>query len=383
MPLEYAKKSPNKSTTSCSIAYIASLFHCSYRRMMIDIRSDTVTRPTPAMRRAMAEAEVGDDVYSDDPTVNRLEAMGAQMLGKEAALFVPSGTFGNLLAMFTWCPRGTEVILGEECHIIAHEAGSAAVIPGVQTRCIPDADGVLDPDDIARRVRGQDLHSPATSLVCVENAHSLGKAVPLKNMDEVRAVAAARELPVHLDGARIFNAAAALGCDASEIAARADSVMACFSKGLCAPVGSLLAGPKGFIDAARLKRKIMGGGMRQAGILAAAAIVALEDHVPLLAGDHRRARDLARGLAEIDGVRVDAGSDINMVFFDFRQAGDRAVDKAAGEEIAGRFRERGILINPPESPQGVFRFVTHYWIGDKEIETIIAVAREVLAAARP
>jgi len=343
---------------------------------MIDIRSDTVTVPTPAMRKAMAEAEVGDDVYGDDPTVNGLEALGAQMLGKEAALFVPSGTFGNQLALFTWCPRGTEVILGEDCHIIAHEAGSAVVIAGVQTRCVPDPGGVLDPGDIARRLRRQDLHAPATSLICMENAHSLGKAVALENMDGVRAIADEWKLPIHLDGARIFNAAAALGCDASEIAARADSVMVCLSKGLCAPVGSLLAGPKSFIDAARIKRKIMGGGMRQAGILAAAAIVALKEHVPLLAGDHRQAEKLAQGLAEIDGVCVDAGSDINMVFF--RHSGR----DMAGEEIVRRFRECGVLINPPESPQGEFRFVTHYWIGDKEIEAIVAVSREVFAAVR-
>ncbi|MCL2192735.1 MAG: threonine aldolase family protein, partial [Treponema sp.] len=256
---------------------------------MIDIRSDTVTVPTQAMRKAMAEAEVGDDVYGDDPTVNKLEALGAQMLGKEAALFVPSGTFGNQLALFTWCPRGTEVILGENCHIIAHEAGAASVIPGIQTRCIPDPGGVLDPNDIAKRLRRQELHAPATSLICMENAHSLGRVATLESMDAVRALADEWKLPVHLDGARIFNAAAVLGCGADKIAARADSVMICLSKGLCAPVGSLLAGPRDFIDTARLKRKIMGGGMRQVGILAAAALVALREQVPLLAEDHRRA----------------------------------------------------------------------------------------------
>ncbi|MCL2191049.1 MAG: beta-eliminating lyase-related protein [Treponema sp.] len=337
---------------------------------MIDIRSDTVTVPTQAMRRAMARAEVGDDVYGDDPTVNRLEVLGAQMLGKESALFVPSGTFGNQLALFTWCPRGTEVILGEDCHIIAHEAGAASVIPGIQVRCIPDPGGVMDPGEVAKRLRKQDLHSPATSLVCLENAHSLGKAVPLESMDAVRRIAGEWGLPVHLDGARIFNAAAVLGCGADEIAARADSVMVCLSKGLCAPVGSLLAGPRGFIDAARLKRKIMGGGMRQAGILAAAAIVALGEHVPLLAGDHDRAKRLARGLSRIEGLRLCADSDINMVFFSLSRPPD------AGK-IAGRFREHGILINPPEN--GVYRFVTHYWIGDKEIETIVDVSRRAFA----
>jgi len=345
---------------------------------MIDIRSDTVTIPTVAMRRAMAEAEVGDDVYGDDPTVNRLEALGAQMLGKEAALFVPSGTFGNQLALFTWCPRGTEVILGEDCHIIAHEAGASAVIPGIQARCIPDPGGVLDPKDIAKRLRKQDLHAPATSLICLENAHSLGKVATLESMDAARDLADEWELPIHLDGARIFNAAAVLGCSAGEIAARADSVMVCLSKGLCAPIGSLLAGPRDFIDAARLKRKIMGGGMRQAGILAAAAIVALNEQVPLLAEDHSRAKRLAQGLSQIDGIRVGEDSDINMVFFS-RSANDDAASchPLAAEKIVGHFRGQGILINPPEN--GVFRFVTHYWIGDKEIEAIIAVSSKAFS----
>ena len=341
---------------------------------MIDIRSDTVTRPTPAMRKAMAEAEVGDDVYGDDPTVNRLEALGAQMLGKEAALFVPSGTFGNQLALFTWCRRGTEVILGDTCHIVVHEAGAPAVIAGVQLRCIPDAGGVLNPGDIKKHLRKQDLHAPATSLLCVENAHSSGKVIPPEDMNAVRAIASEWGLPVHMDGARVFNAAAALGCTAAEIAAGADSVMFCLSKGLCAPVGSLLAGTRDFIAEARLKRKVMGGGMRQAGILAAAGIVALEEHVPLLAEDHLRAKKLAWGLAEIKGISVNPDDvEINMVFFSHPlvQSG------APAENIVNDFFDNGIVINPPE--QGVFRFVTHYWIGDGEIEKILAAARKIFS----
>jgi len=341
---------------------------------MIDIRSDTVTVPTPEMRRAMAEAEVGDDVYGDDPTVNRLEAMGAQMLGKQAALFVPTGTFGNQLALYTWCQRGSEVILGEDCHIIAHEAGAAAAISGVQTRCIPDPGGALDPDGISKRLRRQDLHAPPTSLICVENAHSLGKAVSLESLDAVRAVADAWELPVHMDGARIFNAAAALCCPPAEIASKADSVMFCLSKGLCAPVGSLLAGPKDFIEAAWLKRKMLGGGMRQAGVLAAAAIIGLSEHARLLCEDHRRARELARGLSEIDGIGIEAEPEINMVFFGFPAARDPLI----AEKIVRHFFKNGIKINPPE--RGVFRFVTHYWIGDGEIEEIIEVSRAAFAA---
>jgi threonine aldolase len=323
----------------------------------------------------MAQAEVGDDVYGDDPTVNRLEKLGAELLGKEAALFVPSGTFGNQLALFTWCGRGTEVVLGEECHIIQHEAGAAAVIAGVQTRTIPAPDGVLPPEALRSRLRKRDLHAPPTSLICLENAHSLGRAVSLTDMDAVRGIAAEWGLPVHLDGARIFNAAAALGVEAGEIAARADSVMFCLSKGLCAPVGSLLAGPKDFVDAARFKRKIMGGGMRQAGILAAAGIIALTNQTARLREDHRRAKELARNLAGIKGIEIrPEKTDINLVFFVFPPA-----RKAAeAERIAGIFRDHGIIINPPD--EGVFRFATHYWIGDKELETILAASREAFQA---
>jgi threonine aldolase len=319
----------------------------------------------------MARAEVGDDVYGDDPTINRLEALGAQMLGKEAALFVPSGTFGNQLALFTWCPRGSEVILGEECHIVAHEAGAPSVIAGVQTRCVPNPGGVLKPEEIRKRLRRQDLHAPATSLICLENAHSMGRAVALADMDAARALAAEWGLPVHLDGARIFNAAAALGCSAREIAARVDSVMFCLSKGLCAPVGSLLAGTKEFIDAARLKRKVMGGGMRQAGILAAAGIIALQEHTKLLAADHARAKKLAQGLADIKGINVDLDSiDINMVFFSHPSS----LSVEESEKIVAHFAGRGIIINPPE--QGIFRFVTHYWIGDSELDAILKTSQE-------
>jgi threonine aldolase len=323
------------------------------------------------MRKAMAEADVGDDVYGDDPTVNHLETLGAEMLGKEAALFVPSGTFGNQLALFTWCRRGTEVILGEDCHIIVHEAGAPSVIAGVQTRCVPDPGGVLNPEDIRKRLRKQDMHAPATSLVCMENAHSSGKVVPLESMDAVRAIANEWELPIHLDGARIFNAATALGCSASEIASRVDSVMFCLSKGLCAPVGSLIAGTKDFIAEARLKRKIMGGGMRQAGILAAAGIIALKEHTLLLSADHDRAKKLALGLSKINGISVNVNTvGINMVFFSFNNATDENTEK-----IVKDFYDRGIVINPPE--QGMFRFVTHYWIGNQEIEKILDVAKEV------
>ena len=319
----------------------------------------------------MAAADVGDDVYGDDPTINKLEKLGAKMLGKEAALFVPSGTFGNQLSLFTWCRRGTEVILGEECHIIQHEAGAASIIAGVQTRTIPAPDGVLTAGALRARLRKQELHMPPTSLICVENAHSSGRVVPLAAMDAVRKTADEWELPVHLDGARIFNAAAALGCEAKDIASRADSVMFCLSKGLCAPVGSLLAGKKKFIEEARLKRKIMGGGMRQAGILAAAGILALEEQSFRLDEDHKRAKKIARELAKIKGIIIKPReTEINMVFFAWPPAQDKKVEA----KIIENFKKHNIIISAPE--KGLFRFVTHYWIGDAEVSEILAASRE-------
>lgn len=343
---------------------------------LIDLRSDTVTWPTPRMREAMAKADVGDDVYGDDPTVNELEAEAASLVGKEAALFVPSGTFGNQLALFTWCPRGTEVILGEECHIIQHEAAAAATIAGVQTRTIPAPTGILSAAAVEERVRGVDIHYPDTSLVCMENAHSSGRVVSLDAMDSVREVAARHGIPVHLDGARLFNAAAALGVKASEIADRADSVMFCLSKGLCAPVGSMLAGKKDFIAAARRKRKLMGGGLRQAGILAAAGLIALRDMTGRVADDHRMAKVLAGKLAAVPGVAVDPDSvEINMVFFKVSAVSS----PAAAARLASLMADRGILINPPEG--GAFRFVTHYWIDEERVERIVGAFGECLAEA--
>jgi threonine aldolase len=334
---------------------------------IIDIRSDTVTKPTMAMRCAAFDAEVGDDVYGDDPTVTGLEALGAEMLGKEAALFVPSGVFGNQLALFTWCPRGTEVILGEDCHIIQHEAGSSAVIAGVQLRQLPAPDGIFDTEEMEKRIRKADLHAPATSLIEIENAHSLGKAVPVSNIEAVYKIAGRHNIPVHLDGARIFNAAAALGVEASVIARNADSVMLCLAKGLCAPVGSLLLGDKAFIEKARYKRKIMGGGMRQAGMIAACGIVALQEMTGRLSEDHERARTLEKELRKNPDIEVVDGNDINMVFF--RYSGYAA-------DVEAEFKKRGILINAKDNA-GFFRFVTHYWIGDDELSRIIAASREI------
>lgn len=335
----------------------------------IDLRSDTVTWPTEAMRAAMAQAPVGDDVYGDDPTVNELERLAAEMTGKEAALFVPSGTFGNQLALFTWCPRGSEVILGEQCHIIQHEAGAASVIAGVQTRPIFAPDGILPLGEIEARIRGNDIHYPPTSLICLENAHSSGRVVPLSYMQEVSALARRYSLPVHLDGARLFNAAAALGVSAVDIAAQVDSVMFCLSKGLCAPVGSMLVGPRDFIEKARRKRKIMGGGMRQVGILAAAGLIALKEMTGRLAEDHANARYLANKLAQIPGIRVDMSAlDINMVFFVVPEGLD-------GAAFAAALRAYGVLVNPPEA--GQCRLVTHYWIDRRAIDVAVKAVAEV------
>lgn len=331
----------------------------------IDFRSDTVTWPTPEMREAMAKAPVGDDVYGDDPTINKLEALAASMLAKEAALFVPSGTFGNQLALLSWCPRGSEVILGEQCHIIQHEAGAASVIAAVQTRTVDAPDGLLPVAKIESLIRGSDIHFPPTSLICLENAHSSGRVPPLDYMKDVSTLARKYRIPIHMDGARIFNAASRLEVSAAELASQVDSVMFCLSKGLCAPVGSILVGPRSFIERARRKRKVMGGGMRQAGILAAAGLIALNDMTRRLAEDHENARYLASRLVALPGFSLDPASvEINMVFFRLPEGVDPA-------KLAEKLKAEGIRISLPEG--GVCRFVTHYWIRKEHIDKLLSV----------
>lgn len=337
---------------------------------IIDVRSDTVTQPTPAMREAMFTAEVGDDVYGDDPTVNRLQDLAAELLGKEAALFVPTGNFGNQLAIFTHCQRGDEVILGDDCHIVWHETGGAAVISGVQLRTIETPDGILRADAVRRRLRlVEDIHAPHTGLICLENAHSNGRVIPLAAMADVAALAREHHIPVHLDGARVFNAAAYLGCDVRDITQHVDSVMCCLSKGLAAPVGSILAGSADFIHAARRKRKLMGGGMRQAGVLAAPGILALTDMAKRLPEDHQRAQKLARALAELPGISIDQQSvQINMVWM---QLGEQ-IDPA---RLMQALTEAGIKANPPED--GMMRLVTHWQVDDAALERVLSVFRRV------
>lgn len=346
---------------------------------IVDLRSDTVTKPTPEMRAAMAQAEVGDDVYGDDPTVNRLQDMAAEMLGKEEALFVASGTMGNLLALLVHCQRGDEVIVGNCSHIYLNEAGGMAALGGIQPCPIPNQpDGSLALDDILASIRTEDVHHPITRLVCLENTQNICGGVPLsvEYTRQVGELAHRNGLSLHIDGARIFNAAVAQNVSVKELAAPADSVMFCLSKGLCAPVGSMLAGTHKFIARARHVRKMVGGGMRQVGILAAAGIVALETMIERLDDDHARARKLADGLKQIRGLVVDAGSPYtNMVYLNLSDE----VTLDAGR-IAVAMRERGILVDQ-ESPRR-FRLVTHYWVNDEGVERVVRAFEEVIGSAR-
>lgn len=340
----------------------------------VDLRSDTVTRPTPSMREAMCEAEVGDDVYGEDPTVNRLEKMSAERLGREAALFVASGTMGNLVALLTHCGRGDEVILGDRSHTFLFEQGGMAALGGITPHPIPNQhDGTLQLEDIAGAIRPDDPHFPVTRLVCLENTHNMcnGTPLPAPYMRRVAQLAHSHGLKVHLDGARIFNAAVALDADVRELVQDADSVMFCLSKGLCAPIGSVICGNADFIARARRARKVVGGGMRQAGIVAAAGVVALEEMTERLVEDHIRARRLAEGLTQIPGIDV-APVTTNILYF---QVTDDA--QKSPEEIEAQMAKRGVLMNSRGG--GRFRAVTHHWIDDPAVESAIQVMREVLA----
>jgi len=282
---------------------------------MIDFRSDTVTKPTKAMRDAMANAVVGDDVYEDDPTIIELETLAAKMTGKEAALFVTSGTMGNQLGILTSTKRGDEIIVGKKSHIKNYEVGAAAVISSVSYHLIDEVDGMMPFNEIKQGIRGLDVHYPTTSLICLENAHGNGKVLPLTYMKTIYTLAQENNLKVHLDGARLFNAATALQVDASEICQYVDSVTFCLSKGLASPIGSMLCGTKEFIHQARRGRKMLGGGMRQVGILGAAGLISLREMTKRLDVDHKNARYLANKLQELPYIRVDFDHlDINMVF---------------------------------------------------------------------
>ncbi len=340
----------------------------------IDLRSDTVTLPTDAMRRAMAGAELGDDVYGEDPTVRRLESLAAETTGKEAALLVPSGTMANLISLLTHCGRGDEVILGDQAHIFFYEQGGSAAVGGIHPRTVANRpDGTLDLDAVLGAIRGDDPHFPRTRLIAVENTHNRcsGSPLPPDYLQAVADLAAEHGLGVHMDGARIFNAAVALGVPAATLAAPVDSLSFCLSKGLSAPVGSLICGRRAFIRAARRNRKLLGGGMRQAGVIAAAGIVALQEMIGRLAEDHRNARRLAEGvsamgLAQVDPDRVRT----NIVYVDLDAAGPSAAETVA------RLAEEGIRVGATGPRQ--FRAVTHYGITEADIEYALTALARVL-----
>jgi threonine aldolase len=346
----------------------------------IDLRSDTVSWPTPEMREAMANAEVGDDVYGEDPTVNRLEALSAEAVGKEAALFVTSGTQGNLAAILTHCARGDEMIIGRVAHTFRSEVGGASALGGIHPNTIPvQPDGTLALEDIRAAIRDPaNVHHPPTRLVCLENPNGAAGGLPLTAAytQSVRALCDEHGFKLHVDGARIFSAATALGCDVRELTAPVDSVMFCISKNLCAPVGSLLCGSAEFIERARRVRKMLGGGMRQAGILAAAGIVAVEQVSKRLGEDHANARRLAEGLLQIEGIHLDLDKvQTNMVFFSL----DESLPLDAYELARVVEREHNIRLGPT-GPRS-FRAVTHYWITPERVDITLDAIREALESA--
>jgi threonine aldolase len=340
----------------------------------IDLRSDTVTKPTPEMREAMAEAEVGDDVYGDDPTVNKIQEKAAEMLGKEAALFVPSGTMGNLLALLVHCSRGEEVICGDKSHIYVNEAGGMAALGGIYPHPIQNQkDGTLRLEDILASIQPDDQHRTITRLICLENTQNICGGVPLtvEYTNEVGKLAKKYGLKLHIDGARLFNAAAALDVDAKELVASADSVMFCLSKGLVAPIGSMLVGTKEFIAKAFRLRKMLGGGMRQVGVVAAAGLISLEKMAGRLGQDHARAKSLFDGLKQVSGLRLAAQPSSNMVYFDLEDS-----VALTESQIIEEMKQRGVLVDYSAPRQ--FRLVTHYWVDDVGVEKTVQALKDVL-----
>lgn len=341
---------------------------------MIDLRSDTVTRPTEAMLEAMASAPLGDDVLGDDPTVIKLEQMAAERMGKQAALLTPSGTMANLIAVLTHCGRGEEVILGNKSHTFVYETGGISAYGGVHPHTVTNQpDGTIKHDDIEAAVRPDNVHFPHTQLICLENTHNKCGGAVLKPdyLDAIGQLAQERNLAVHIDGARIFNASVALGCDVKELTRSSDSIAFCLSKGLSCPVGSVLCGTADFIAQARRIRKGLGGGMRQAGVLAAAGIVALETMIDRLAEDHAHAKALAKGLAAIDGVHIDLDSvQTNMVYFTLA---DSAI---ANDQLLARAAANGVSFLSLGPRQ--FRLVTHADIRRHDIDTALEVISSIL-----
>ncbi|KXS45974.1 MULTISPECIES: GntG family PLP-dependent aldolase [unclassified Candidatus Frackibacter] len=339
---------------------------------VVDLRSDTITKPTPKMREVMAKAEVGDDVYGEDPTVNRLEELAAEIVGKEAALFVPSGTMGNQIALMTHTKPGDEIILGQESHIFYYEVGGLARISNVQARTLDDSSGIFSPEAVKATIRDENIHYPETGLICLENTHNRGGGVAIvkERIDQVCSVAQEYSVPVHLDGARIFNAALELEIDVKKLVEEVDSVMFCLSKALAAPVGSILAGSKDFIDQARKNRKMLGGGMRQAGVIAAAGIVALEEMVHRLEEDHKLAEQLAQGIAEskLDGIGVEA---VNTNFVILKV--DNEVYET--EELLAKFNDHGVKMT--YFGPGLIRAVTNKDVTSNEVDYVVDVLKKL------
>jgi len=353
---------------------------------LIDLRSDTVTKPTEGMRQAMAQAKVGDDVYDEDPTANRLQEMGAQLLGQEAGLFVASGTMGNLVATLTHGGRGDEMILGSLSHTFLYEGGAAAGLAGIHPHIVSnEPDGTLPIDRIEEAIRGDNVHFPRTRLISLENTHNRcgGRVLSPDYCDAVGELARRHGSAVHLDGARLFNAATYLGIDPAVLTRSVDSVMVCLSKGLGAPVGSLLCGTREFIREAKRMRKLVGGGMRQVGIIAAAGIFALEHHIDRLAEDHANARYLAEGIASLAGLTCGAEGDIhapvqtNLVYFsvDGTTVGSPSLN---AQVLSERLRARGILANPIGSNTNQMRMVTHLDVSSSDIEVALDALRSSL-----
>lgn len=340
---------------------------------MIDLRSDTVTKPTEAMRKAAYEAEVGDDVYGEDPTVNKLEEKAAEILGKEAALFVPSGTQGNQIAVLTHCNPGDEVILEANAHLYLYEGAAMSALAGVQPRTIAGERGAMSPWDVAAAIRPEDIHFPKTSLICIENTHNKagGAILPLENMEAIAQIARDHQIPIHLDGARLFNASVASGVSLSKYAEFTDTVQFCLSKGLGAPVGSIVAGSKEFIAHGRKWRKRLGGGMRQVGILAAPGFIALTEMIDRLADDHDNAKILAEGLANIKGLEVEGKVETNIILINVKKQGKTS------EEFLDILKEEGILA-VPFGPYTV-RFVTNYGVSRDDIQTVLKKVQNLIA----
>ena len=339
---------------------------------MIDLRSDTVTKPTEEMRRAAFDAEVGDDVYKEDPTVNKLEEVAANILGKEAALFVTSGTQGNQIAVLTHCRPGNEILLEAESHIFYYESGAVAALAGVQTRTIQGVNGQMDPFAIKAAIRGDDQHFPETGLICIENTHNRagGAVVPVENMKAIYEVAQEANIPVHVDGARLFNAAASVGCSVKEFTQYCDTVQICLSKGLGAPIGSIIAGPKDFIAQARKWRKRLGGGLRQVGVIAAPGLVAMTKMTDRLVEDHVHAKWFARQLREMSTLEVVNSVDTNIVVVDVKKTGYNAEQFVELLESKG---VRAVTFGPT-----LVRFTTHYDVTKQDIEKAVEIIRNTV-----